>query len=201
MLSLYCGLNPFTMKKNLTVMISALLCTYISFAQISLSPSNAEFAKAVEKIVQDYPERFSNLQKDLISKETNFDVYSSSVKIPGSTDCIIHRYNATFNSSANWQATMYEGEDADQAKKIYRNTCKTLQRIKVSLTGYSGVGFSGTMTEVNNDISFAESIYQLKLKDVLYEDFYAEVEMVNSGPFSWVVHLNFFKKKKDEDKY
>ncbi len=189
------------MKKNLTAFLSAFLCTSICFAQLNVSPANAEFSKNVELIIRDYPDKFMNLQKDLLSTESNYVVYSSLVKIPGATECIIHHYNSTFNSSANWQATMYEGDDAETAKKIYRNTCKSLQRTKVSLIGYSGIGFSGNMVDVSNDISFAESIYQLKLKEVLYDDFYAEVEMVNSGPFTWVVHLNFFNKKKDEDKY
>ena len=81
-----------------------------------------------------------------------------------------------------------------QAKKIYRNTCKIFQRLKVSLIGYNAVGFSGNMVDVSNDIGFAESIYQLQVNDVLYDDFYAEVELVNAGPFTWVVHLNFYNK-------
>ncbi len=190
------------MKKNLTALVLALFGYTFSFAQPNLlSPSNAEFSKVVEIIVRDYPDKFINLQKDLISHEINYDVYASSVKIPGSTDCIIHHYKATYNASANWQATMYEGEDAQQAKKIYRNTCKILQRLKVSLIGYNAVGFSGNMVDVSSDIGFAESIYQLQVKDVLYDDFYAEVELVNAGPFTWVVHLNFYNKKKDEEKY
>ena len=189
------------MKKNLTVFLFALLCTSLGHAQLSLSPSGAEFSKNVELIVRDYPDKFINLQKELISTATNYVVFSSSIKIPGATDCVIHHYSADFNSSANWQATMYEGDDAEMAKKIYRNTCKSIQHTKLSLTGYSGIGFTGNMVNVTNDISFAESVYQLNLKDILYDDFYAEVELVNSGPFTWVVHLNFFNKKKDEERY
>jgi hypothetical protein len=121
--------------------------------------------------------------------------------LPGSLSTVIYRFHSRVDTTASWQATMFQGDTYAEALKAYRNTSRLLNKCRLTLPGSSSVGFSGKLNEPQPNITFASSSFKLNTGDPAYAKFCAEIEMVNTGFDSWEVHLNLHNKKDDSEKY
>ena len=128
------------------------------------------------------------------------DVYESTVLIPGASHCVICRFHSKEDTTASWQGTMYAGDNYNEAVKIYKNTCRLVDKSSVNIQGNTATGFTGKMESPDANIRFVSSSYKLRLKDPAYDKFYAEIELVNMNFDQWEVHLNLLQKKDDAEK-
>ena len=74
---------------SLTITLLAIVVT--SFAQGVFSNKTNT---ALEKVIQDYPNRFKNIKGEVIVESPQTTEYRSTVQIPGSTSCTVTRYNS-----------------------------------------------------------------------------------------------------------
>lgn len=163
----------------------------------SVLPS-PEFSNALEKIVLDFRLNFKTIQGDSLSKETGVDIYASTVKLPGASECVIYHYHSLLDTTASWQALMYRGEDYKEAARTYQNVFRMVKKSQVKWIDKSLVGFSGEMQQPKDDLRFAASTLKFDLEDRRYKHFQATVEMVSTYS-GWEVHLNLETKKPDEE--
>ncbi len=163
------------------------------------TPSPA-FTESLSRITENFRNNYYQVQGELISSQEDMDTYKSSVMVPGAKHCVIYRFHSTVDTTASWQGLMYEGDSYNDAIKIYKNTCKLVDKSQIKLTGTTAAGFSGKMENPDAGLRFVSSSYQLNSKDPAYNRFYAEVELVNINFDQWEVHLNLQHKKDDVDK-
>ena len=93
---------------------------------------------------------------------------------------------------------MYDGEDYEEAKKIYINTFRLVNKSRIRWIDRSIAAFNGEMEKPDGNITFSTSMLQLNVSDPRYKNFFAEIEMT-SGYNGWEVHLNLHSKKDDTD--
>ena len=200
--------NLFILHHKLNTMRKTLLTAFIIFAlsinagaQLykSVLPSTA-FTESISKITQDFRNNYYQVQGEQLSADGDMDTYKSLVTVPAAKRCVIYRFHSKVDTTASWQAMMYEGDSYNEAVKIYKNTCRLVDKSNVKLTGGSSVSFSGKINEPDAGIRFVTSSYKLNSKDPAYEKFYAEVELVNINFDQWEVHLNLQSKKDDAEK-
>jgi len=127
------------------------------------------------------------------------DVYKSSISLPGAQHCVIYRFHSKTDTTASWQALMYDGENYKEALKAYKNSCKMVDRCRVTLSNGTSASFSGKMEEPDANLRFSSTSYKLNTKETVYEKFYAEVELLNTGIDSWEVHVSLQSKKEDDE--
>ncbi len=157
-----------------------------------------EFNSALEKIVRDFRYNFENIAGEKISGNGEVENYQSNVQLPGAINCVINRYHSVYDTTASWQGILYEGEDYEEAKKVYKNTFRLLNKSKMQLIDRSVTGFSGELQTPTDNVRFTVSALQLDHFDPRYKRFTAEVELVSSYN-GWLVKVNFFNKKPDTE--
>ncbi len=164
---------------------------------LSTSPA---FTENLARIAQAFRNNYYQVQGEALSSRDDLEMYSSTILLPGASHCVIYRFHSKTDSTASWQAVMYEGENYKEALRSYKNTCKQVDKCKVVLFNNVPGTFSGKMDEPDANLRFASSEFRMKTTDAAYDHFYAEVELLNTGYEQWEVHLNLQNKKDDEEK-
>lgn len=189
------------MKKT-TLFVVLLTCsTILTHAQFYKSaPPSEGFNDSLSKIVIDFKNNFYPIQGKQLTSEGMVDVYQSNVRVPGAEHCVIQRYHSNIDTTASWQAIMYDGESFEEAAKIYKNTYQQIKKARLTSGPTSYYQFFGKMENPEETLRFTVSQLKLNTRDTDYQYFYAEVEMTNKYS-GWEVHLNLHSRKNDDEKY
>jgi hypothetical protein len=163
----------------------------------ALVPSPA-FNDSLTKVVIDFRNNFKKIQGKELIPQAGMEVFQSKIGLPGALHCTIYRFHSKIDTTASWQAIMYDGEDYEEAKKIYINTFRLVNKSRIRWIDRSIAAFSGEMEKPDGNITFSNSMLQLNVSDPRYKNFFAEIEMT-SGYNGWEVHLNLHAKKDDTD--
>ena len=176
-------------------MISVIFCSAQFYKSFQSSPA---FSDSLNKVVLDFRYNFKEIQGNALLPRGDMDVYNSKVTLPGAEHCVVYRFHSRMDTTASWQAVMYEGDSYEEAKKIYKNTFRQVKSSRIKWIDNSRVNFTGQMEEPSENIGFTVSSLKPDIKDERYEKFWAEVEMINTYA-GWEVHLNLQNKKKDTE--
>lgn len=190
-----------SMKKTFTMLV-LFVCSYqLSQAQFykSLLPSEA-FADSLGIIVQDFKKNFSGIQGKQLPSQGEMDVFRSKVGIPGALHCSIYRFHSLEDTTASWQAIMYEGDNYEAAVKIYKNTFHQLKKTRMKWVDKSTISFMGNFEEPDENVRFTMTSMRLNIIDVPYRSFFGEIELTSTYD-GWEVHLNLHNKKSDKEQY
>ncbi len=184
------------MFKKFIAVLTFISITTASYSQFykSLLPS-PEFTSALEKIILDFRADYRNIQGALIDKGA-VDVFESTIKLPGTDDCKILRFHSAKDTTAAWQAIVYNGDDYNEAVKAYQNTFRLVKKSSIKWIDRSSVSFSGQLETPRESVRFTTSTLTLQLEDKRYEHFEAQVELLSTFD-GFEVHLNLHKKVKE----
>jgi hypothetical protein len=165
----------------------------------SVLPS-PDFSNALEKIVLDFRLDYHTIQVDsLVSHEDGYEIYGSSVTLPGSTDCQIMRFHSVDDTTAAFQATFYQGEDYNEAVKAYQNCIRIIKRSRIHWIDRRIINFGGKEESSSESVPFTVSVLRITdLDDYRYKNFCAEVE-IRGDVTGWQVHASFHYKRSDTE--
>lgn len=189
------------MKKTTLLLLLFLCAHHITQAQFykSLLPSEA-FSDSLALIVQDFKKNFSGIQGSQLPPQGEMDVYRSKVGVPGALHCAIYRFHSVEDTTASWQAIMYEGDSYEAAVKAYKNTFRQLKKSRMKWVDKSIISFMGDLEEPDENVRFTITSLRLNIIDVPYRSFFGEVELTSTYE-GWEVHLNLHNKKNDAERY
>ncbi|MEO5892840.1 MAG: hypothetical protein ABIQ31_21500 [Ferruginibacter sp.] len=189
------------MKKTITLIMLFSCSIHIASAQFYKKLQAPDtFSDSISIIVQDFKKNFSTIEGDQLQSRGETDVYRSKVTIPGSLHCAIYRFHSVEDTTASWQAIMYEGESYEEAIKIYKTTFRQLKNSKIKWVEKNNISFEGDLEMPGENIRFAVTPLRLNITDRPYLDFFGEIELISSYD-GWEVHLNLHNKKSDADQY
>lgn len=190
------------MRKSIILPLALLLFTTGVNAQFPKPGASSQaFAESLTKITEDFRSNYYHIQGEQLPSGDDMDIFKSTIQVPGAKHAAIFRFHSKIDSSASWQAVMYEGDNYKEAVKAYKTICKHVDNSRLKLNDQPASHFNGTMDEPDENLRFVSSKYILKVDDPVYEKFYAEVELVNLSFDQWEVRLNLQSKKADTDKY
>jgi hypothetical protein len=158
----------------------------------------AGFTDSLQKIVLDFRFDFHTIQDSLLEGGGDYETYASKVTIPGSTDCQIMRFHSVEDTTAAFEATIYQGDNYDDAVKTYKNFIRMLKRGRMKWIDNSFMSFDGTVKEPNPSLNFSITTLTLDIIDPRYKDFYAQVEL-ESNMLNWKVDISFSNKRSDTE--
>ena len=190
------------MRKKTAFFIILLLCTTLfSSAQFykTIRPDNS-FSDSLSRIVYDFKKNFYPIQGKQLTSQVMADVYQSNVGVPGAIHCVIQRYHSEEDTTASFQAIMFEGELYEDAAEVYKNTIKQLKKVKLKFGESNHGAFIGEIEVPDESLNFTVTHLRLSIADKDYKYFYAEVEITNNYN-GWEVHLNLHNKKSDREQY
>ncbi|RYY51137.1 MAG: hypothetical protein EOO06_01605 [Chitinophagaceae bacterium] len=134
-----------------------------------------------------------------MSADEGREIYRSTVAIPGATEAVIYRFHSKEDTTASFQAILFEGESFKEAAKVYKQTFRQIKGTKFN-AGFEKTSFNGSMEEPTENLRFSSSQLRPDLSTGAYKHFIAEVEMINSID-GWKVQLNLHSRKDDDSRY
>jgi hypothetical protein len=162
-------------------------------------PAN-EFSKKLEKIVIDFSNNFHMITIDsTVSHQGEFDSYDASVILPNAITSSVLRFHSTYDTSSSYQALFYNGDNHQQAIKIYKNCIRQIRNSKIHWVDRRLINFKGKSAEMDPNVSFAVCDLRVDLDDPRYDRFCAEVSLQNNTIENWQVQVNVFSKSYDTD--
>lgn len=187
------------MKRFYLCFFICILLTHTLVAQL-VKPinTNVDFTNKLNTIALDMRNNYYSIQGEKLPSGEDVDVYASRVILPGSKHCTIYRYHSVEDTSASWQALIYEGDKYEEAMKAYKRICRDVDHCVIRLQS-GAAPFTGKFEKPEAGLRFVTSSYKLKTKDTVYKNFYAEAEMVNINYDQWEVRLNLVCKKEDTE--
>lgn len=190
------------MKKNIAVLLLILCSTQSGQAQFykATPPASSSFSDSLAIIVQDFKKNYSTIEGNQLPSQGDMDVYNSKATIPGAMHCAIYRFHSQVDTTASWQAIMYEGDNYEDALKVYKNTYKQLRKTKMKWVDKSVISFMGEMEVPDENVRFTVTALRLNIIDQPYRSFFGELELISTYE-GWEVHLSLHNRKNDAERY
>lgn len=188
------------MQKLLTLAAAMLLLMSAANAQFykKILPGN-NISSAVASISENFQNNYYSIQGEELPADEGREIYRSNIVIPGASQAVIYRFHSKEDTTASFQATMYEGESFKEAVKIYKQTFRQVKGTKFN-AGIQKISFDGSMEEPTETLRFTSSQLRPDVTGGAYKNFIAEVEIINSIE-GWKVQLNLHSRKGDTERY
>ena len=182
------------MNKIFSIILIFLAFSINSNAQFykSLLP-NGEFSDSLTKIIVDFNTNFNTIQGQEMTPQLEMNVYQSKTTLPGALHCSIIRYHSKLDTSASWQAILYDGEDFNDAFKIYKDIFNQLKKSKIITADKKPAKFKGELQKPKASVRFASTELILETTDLIYRNFFAQIQL-NSTMDGWEVQINLINK-------
>ena len=145
------------MRRLITIMITCLSCQSLIAQGVFTNKTNA----ALEKVIQDYPNRFRNIKGEIIIENPQSTEYRSTIEIPGSTSTTVTRYNAKNDDIYSWSCILFEGEDFEQVKIKYREIFGQIKNSIIKAGGQKTFILNGHYEIPSEEKKFTSIIFEL----------------------------------------
>lgn len=186
------------MKKLLLLFVCCLTFIFTNAQFYTSFLPSPGFNDSLTRVVMDFKQDYKNLQGIELMPQPGMEVYQSKIGLPGALHCAIYRFHSQIDTSASWQAIMYDGDSYEAAFKMYKNTYRLVNKSRIKWFDRSIASFIGSLEKPLENTSFASSQLQLNVTDPRYKNFYAEIE-ISKGDNGWVVCLSLHNKKDDRE--
>lgn len=90
---------------------------------------------ALQKVIEDYPNRFKNIKGDRLSEHTRAVDYKSRVEIAGAVNCIITQYTATPKDRYSWSCELARSLEFEQAKASFHDLYGQISNTIIKIEG------------------------------------------------------------------
>lgn len=116
---------------------------------------------ALQKVIQDYPNRFQNIKGDLLAENPQTTDYKSKVEIPGSGGCVLTQYSATKKEIYSWRAELFEEEDFSKTKTRFKDLYNQIRNTIVKIDGEKPLILNGAYQAPTEEKKFSSVMFQL----------------------------------------
>lgn len=183
------------MRNTAAILVSLLFSATTQAQGVFANKTNA----ALEKVIQDYPNRFRNIKGEMIVQNPQTTEYRSTVDIPGSSSCTVTRYNSTKNEVYGWACTIFETDDFEIVKSKYREIFGQIKNTIIKMEGQKTFILNGHYEIPTEEKKFTTILFDLL--PAVGEMKKLKVELTLQYQISgWKISLNVYDRdRKDED--
>jgi uncharacterized protein (DUF952 family) len=177
------------------------LFTHSSHAQLK-SPfaKGRSVAQDVEKILDDYPNRFSSFTGEKISENPQSTDYACTLMPEGAEESLITRYSAGGRRVVvSWNATMLTTESFDDARKKFRQLYGALNNKKISirLNPYN-LKNEGSYEQPTEGKDFYSVVFKLDPNDDRYGHLRVELSL-RAVMMEWQVSVSVYERDRADN--
>jgi hypothetical protein len=156
------------------------------------------FPSAIDSVLRDFPCNLRHITGELVLAQGEFENYASLVVVPGSQSCVVTRYHSADDTTASWQAKMFNSDDFDEANREYQQLYRQLKTCYVKFVDGSIFYLEGQWEPAKSGASFTTSTLRLMTGDWRYKDVKVELELVYLLA-DWAVNINIVSKLRDDE--
>jgi hypothetical protein len=158
-LTVICGnIAPVDAMKTIATSVVFFAITATSLAQSAFSNNTSA---GLEKVIQDYPNRFKNIKGEVIVENPQTTEYKSTIQIPGSSSCIVTRYSAAKNDVYSWGCILIKTEDFNAAKNKFREIYGQIKNSIIKIQGEKPFILNGQYESPNEEKKFTTIIFEM----------------------------------------
>ena len=178
------------------VIFIGLLCFYATpFAQGVFSNKTSA---TLEKVIQDYPNRFRNIKGEVLQQNPQSTEYRSTVQLPGTAPGIVTKYSDNKEEVYSWSCVVFEGEDFEKVKAKFRETFDQIRNMIVKIEGEKPFILHGQYQTPTEEKKFTTVILEL-LPSVgvvkkLRVDLSVQYEITG-----WKINLSVYDRDRNDD--
>jgi hypothetical protein len=129
-----------------------------TFAQGAFSNNTSA---GLEKVIQDYPNRFKNIKGEIIVQNPQTTEYQSKVQIPGATSCTVTRYSSSKSDVYSWGCTLFRTEEFSSAKNKFKEIFSQIKNSIIRLNGEKPFILNGQYETPDEGKKFTTIIFEL----------------------------------------
>ena len=182
------------MKSIITI---GLLLIFGKFSQSQNVFSN-QTNVALEKVIQDYPNKFKNIKGALIINNPQATDYASNITIPGSLSCIVTEYSSTKKDVVSWRAELFETEEFDEAKKQYKDVFNQIKNTIVKIDGEKSYILNGQFQNPEEKKRYHSTFFTLIPSNSQLQKIKVELVLQYQLPF-WKISLTIYDRDREDN--
>ena len=168
--------------------IALLLFCAITLQARSQGVFSNETNAALQKVISDYPNRFSNIRGEKLSSGTAQAEYASKVVIPGSTARLISTASTRSGEALGWKAQLFRSPDFAQSRQHYKELFDRIKNTIVRIDGQPPAIISGNYEEPASDRNQSAVSFQLLPGTGVLLQLRVELQLQKEGA-DWVIRL------------
>ena len=128
--------------KTLVFLTTSFLFFNCLHAQLKLPVVNG-IGNDIKKIVEDYPNHFSNLVGEMLVENAQSVEYKCNCSVTGAEEISITRHSSKANNVYSWQTLMLTTESFEKAKQKFRSLYTQLNNLAVNPGGIKSYHLKG----------------------------------------------------------
>jgi hypothetical protein len=181
------------MKVVSTILLVCLLSTNCFSQGVFNNTTNS----ALQKVIEDYPNKFSNIKGDLLAENIQTTDFSSKVQIPG-IPCVLTQYSSTKKAIYSWRAELLEEEEFGEAKKRFKELYNEIRNTIIKINGEKPFIVNGAYQAPTEDRKFNVVNFQLLPSGSDMEKLQIELSM-NYMVTAWKITLTVYEREYKDD--
>lgn len=115
---------------------------------------------ALQKVIEDYPNKFKSIKGDQLSNSSETTNYSSKVEIKGATNCTITRYNRK-KDSYSWQCELVESSSFDDMKTKFKECFDHIKNTIIKIDGQQPFILNGRFENPTTEREMTSVLFDL----------------------------------------
>jgi hypothetical protein len=142
------------------VVSTILLLVLVSLGGYTQGVFSNNTNSALQMVIQDYPNNFSNIKGELLATNVQTTDFESKVRIPGIA-CVLTQYSAAKKPVYSWRADLLEEESFDDAKKRFKELYNQIRNTIIKIEGEKPFILNGSYQAPTEDRKFNTVMFQL----------------------------------------
>ncbi len=184
--------------KTLTLITISLFAISNSFAQLKLPVANG-IGPDIKKVIQDYPNQFSNLRGEVLVKNPQSVDYTCNLKVNGAEEATITHYSsANKHAIVSWQALLLTTEEFEEAKKKFKSVFTQLNNLSAKMEEGVYLRLKGLYETPAEEKKFTSVIFSLDNGSTTLKKLKVELKM-EYELMEWKVKVLVYEKEREDD--
>lgn len=172
----------------MTKIIWLLLFTCLTLTTTAQGVFNNKTNAALKKVIEDYPNRFSNIKGDRISAIDPAVNYKSKVVIPGSVNCML----TSKDDAYSWNCELFSSPDFEKVKSKYSNLYNEIHNTIIKLEGEKPVILNGQYETPEKEKKQNSIFFHFLPNTGIIQKLNVELQLHSEGG-EWKINLHVYE--------
>jgi len=179
--------------KKFCFLVLLLTCLEINAQGVFSNKTNT----VLQQVIQDYPNRFSNIKGDKINGNQRTTDYHSKINVPGASGSIVSVSSNAKSGVYAWRTDLYQSDDFNQSKDRFKEVFDNIKNTIVKIDGMAPVIINGKYEYPTEDRQNTVIGFQLLPAPGDLQKLRVELSLQKAGA-AWKVVLTVFDSEQSD---
>lgn len=180
----------FSVKSLLMKTIILLILLTASLPSAAQGVFSNQTTAALQKVIQDYPNRFLNIRGDRIQEHDHSIEYASKVRIPGSLHCVVTEAN-TAAVAFGWTCNLFQTTDPQKARDKFQELFNQIRNTIIKIEGAKPFILNGDYEQPSADA--LQAVIQFRFVPATTQVRNLKVTLTLQYQEEWTIVLDVFE--------